>query len=119
VRGRWKERSESVARGERIYSRKIKPLLRDALGWVIVVRVTQKPGDATHIIQTANIQSFTAVGIIGGDGTVHEVLQGLLNRPDWNECVRTPLIPIPVGSGNALAKSIGDITPFCPHSRLV
>lgn len=37
---------------------------------------------------------------------VHQVINGLLERPDWEEAIRTPLGILPGGSGNALAASI-------------
>lgn len=44
----------------------------------------------------------------GGDGTMYEVVQGMLNRPDWDHLRRMPLVQVPCGSGNALAASTGD-----------
>lgn len=38
---------------------------------------------------------------------MHEVLQGLLARPDWQAAARLPLVQIPAGSGNGLAASTG------------
>lgn len=49
----------------------------------------------------------TAVLCVGGDGTLHEVLQGLLSRPDWRQACRLPLALLPAGSGNAVAYSAG------------
>ncbi|KAI4832147.1 hypothetical protein KUCAC02_015123 [Chaenocephalus aceratus] len=43
---------------------------------------------------------------MSGDGLLYEVINGLLDRPDWEEAVRTPLGILPGGSGNALAASI-------------
>lgn len=35
-----------------------------------------------------------------------QVLNGLMERPDWEEALQTPLCILPGGSGNALAASI-------------
>jgi len=43
----------------------------------------------------------------GGDGTVHEVTNGMLYRKDG---LRLPLAIIPNGSGNDMANSIGVTT---------
>ena len=44
---------------------------------------------------------------VSGDGIVHEVLNGLFERPDWREAMDSlPLGIVPAGSGNALARSI-------------
>lgn len=37
---------------------------------------------------------------------VCQVINGLLDRPDWEEAIRTPLGILPGGSGNALAASV-------------
>lgn len=37
---------------------------------------------------------------------VWQVINGLLERPDWEEAIRTPLGILPGGSGNALAASV-------------
>lgn len=51
--------------------------------------------------------SVDAIVAIGGDGTMHEVLQGMLARPDWDAMRATPFAQIPCGSGNALAATAG------------
>lgn len=48
-----------------------------------------------------------AICILGGDGTLHEAIQGLLTRPDWPTARKIPLAVIPAGSGNAMATSLG------------
>lgn len=40
-----------------------------------------------------------------------EVLQGMLNRPDWEAARQLPLVQIPAGSGNGLAASTGACAP--------
>lgn len=45
--------------------------------------------------------------MVGGDGIVFEVVNGLFQRPDWEKALNElPLGVIPCGSGNGLAKSI-------------
>lgn len=38
---------------------------------------------------------------------MHEVLQGLMARPDWPTAVTTPLAQLPGGSSNALCANAG------------
>lgn len=38
--------------------------------------------------------------------SVFQVINGLLERPDWEEAIRTPLGILPGGSANALAASV-------------
>lgn len=45
--------------------------------------------------------------VLGGDGILYEVINGLLERPDWEMALeRIKLGVIPCGSGNGLAKAI-------------
>jgi sphingosine kinase len=51
--------------------------------------------------------NYESVMTIGGDGLIHEVINGISSRPDSEVVLRSlPLAPIPGGSGNGLAKSV-------------
>ena len=51
-------------------------------------------------------EKYSGLIIISGDGLVHEVVNGLAQRPDWDEISKIPFGIIPGGSGNALNCSI-------------
>ena len=57
------------------------------------------PGSATTQAQAAADAGFDAIIACGGDGSVHEVLQGLVNS-------RSALGVLPLGTGNALANDL-------------
>ena len=40
---------------------------------------------------------------MSGDGLVYEIINGLMDREDWQEAIKTPICQIPGGSANALA----------------
>ncbi|NLZ51766.1 MAG: diacylglycerol kinase family lipid kinase [Thermoanaerobacteraceae bacterium] len=61
--------------------------------------LTKAPGEATRIAQNAARQGFTRVVAVGGDGTVSEVVNGIV-RTD------TELGIIPAGSGNDTVKTL-------------
>jgi len=64
---------------------------------------SEYPTQATLLAQQAAEEGFDTVVAIGGDGTVHEVINGLMRLP----AERRPLLGIvPVGSGNDFAASI-------------
>ena len=77
--------------------------LRAALGEdaVTVVR-TAGPRHACAIAEGA--QSAQTVVALGGDGLIHEVVNGLMTRPAGD---RPQLGVIPVGSGNDYARTLG------------
>lgn len=65
-----------------------------------VIEFTQSRGHATVLAKDAAAQGFQTVFAVGGDGTVNEVAQGLLNT-------RTAMGILPKGSGNGLARHLG------------
>lgn len=66
------------------------------------VRLTQGPGDAVGI--AAGAVGFDTVLALGGDGVIHEVVNGLMRLP---ESARPQLGVIPLGSGNDYARTLG------------
>jgi diacylglycerol kinase family enzyme len=64
---------------------------------------TDAPGDGEHLARKAIAAGFTTIGAAGGDGTVHEVANGLLaaGQPD------VTLAVFPIGSANDYAYSLG------------
>jgi YegS/Rv2252/BmrU family lipid kinase len=70
---------------------------------------TRGQGHAASLVADASLDEFEAVVAVGGDGTVFEVLNGLLAH-DKNR--RIPLGLIPMGTGNAFAREF-DLFPSC------
>ncbi len=48
-----------------------------ARGWHVELEETAAPGEATHLAHGAASRSFPLVVACGGDGTIHEVVNGL------------------------------------------
>lgn len=63
--------------------------------------VTERPFHAVEIAREASRLGRTVIAI-GGDGTVHEVAQGLIEEP-----ASQAMAVIPLGSGNDFARMIG------------
>ena len=68
-------------------------------GCRVDIMPTTGPGDATRFASETP-DSTHAVVVAGGDGTVREVVQGLIGRP-------IPLVVLPSGTENVLAKHFG------------
>jgi diacylglycerol kinase family enzyme len=77
--------------------------LRRALAGRAEFRPTRGPGHAEELALQAAVEGFSFVGAAGGDGTLHEVANGLLRaeRPD------TALAVFPTGSANDYAHALG------------
>jgi diacylglycerol kinase family enzyme len=77
--------------------------LRRALAGRADFQATHGPGHAEELALRAAEEGFPLVGAAGGDGTLHEVANGLLraDRPD------TGLAVFPIGSANDYAFTLG------------
>ncbi|MCE5257457.1 MAG: diacylglycerol kinase family lipid kinase [Chloroflexi bacterium] len=61
---------------------------------------TSQPGEAIVIAQQAVAEGYDVLVAVGGDGTTHEIINGLMSSCDGKDC---RLAIIPVGSGNDFA----------------
>jgi YegS/Rv2252/BmrU family lipid kinase len=77
--------------------------LRPTLGTGVELRPTARPGHAADLATAAAGQGFAKVVAAGGDGTAHEVANGLL-QSDRREVVFSVW---PLGSANDYAYSLG------------
>jgi diacylglycerol kinase (ATP) len=80
--------------------------LRDALSRRFELRLleTTQRGEAVKLARDVGDQGCDAVMAIGGDGTVHEVVNGLMALPAE---ARPALGIVPAGSGNDVAYALG------------
>jgi diacylglycerol kinase (ATP) len=65
---------------------------------------TEYPGHATELAEQACQDGFEVVTALGGDGTVHEVVNGLMRTPAEK---RPKLAAVPLGSGNDFCSNNG------------
>jgi diacylglycerol kinase (ATP) len=69
-------------------------------GWRTTLHQTERSGEATQLAQTARDEGLAAVFVVGGDGTINEVINGLAESP-------VALGVLPGGTGNVWAKELG------------
>uniref|UniRef100_H2ZQE6 DAGKc domain-containing protein n=1 Tax=Ciona savignyi TaxID=51511 RepID=H2ZQE6_CIOSA len=67
---------------------------------------TEYGGHARKMVKDLNLAECEGIIIVSGDGLVHEVINGLMERTDWEKAIKTPIGIVPGGSGNALAASV-------------
>ena len=60
-------------------------------------------GHIEKILNTYNIKNYDSCCIMGGDGSFHEAINGLMKRTDK---LKVPLSLIPAGSGNSLGRDL-------------
>ncbi|XP_024128266.1 sphingosine kinase 1 [Oryzias melastigma] len=68
--------------------------------------ITEHQNHARELVKKADLSQWDALVIMSGDGLFYEVINGLMEREDWQEAIQTPLGILPGGSGNALAASV-------------
>ena len=66
-------------------------------------------GHIEKIVKNYNFSKIDSICLIGGDGTFHEAVNGMMNRIDNN---KIPLALIPCGSGNSLCRDLNLLNPL-------
>ncbi len=92
------------AAGSGAAARALDPIAREfhRQGWAVHVERSEGPGHAAELAARAAEAGATRVVAVGGDGTVHEVANGLLRHGG-----DVTLGVVPIGSGNDFAKLVG------------
>lgn len=88
-----------IAQGQRIAQRMQKRL--EGCGIACEIQTTQQDGDAARWAQSAGEEGFDLILAIGGDGTVGEVVAGLVRTAR-----KIPVAHIPVGTANVIAMAL-------------
>src|ERR1700751_1053412 len=70
---------------------------------------TQAPGPATELARSALAKGARRIVAVGGDGTVNETLNGLLDPAGRLTVPDTVLCPIPAGTANELCRALGHL----------
>lgn len=77
-----------------------------------ICRMTGKDGNATEIARKASLEGYRNLVAVGGDGTVHDVLNGIMSYVESPAAVEAgvsasefTMAVIPLGSGNDWIKS--------------
>ncbi|GAT67715.1 diacylglycerol kinase [Planomonospora sphaerica] len=74
----------------------------------LTVEETGYRGHAAHLARTAHADGFGVVAVLGGDGTINETVNGLLDAEDGEVAADRPaLLVIPGGSANVFARALG------------
>ena len=80
------------------------------------VLLTERAGHAREIVEGLELRHGDAVCGIGGDGTMNELLNGLMTRQPE---ARVPLTLLPGGTGNSLLHDLDGLEPMNVLERIV
>ena len=74
-----------------------------------VPHFTEAPGHATDLARAAVARGARRIVAVGGDGTVNEALNGLLDASGRLTAPDTVLCPVPAGTANELCRALGHL----------
>ncbi|KAI7976983.1 hypothetical protein EIK77_002493, partial [Talaromyces pinophilus] len=87
----------------RIWKNEVKPIFDAGRMELHVVNLTHG-GQATELAEKIDLGKYDTIIACSGDGTLHEIFNGLGNRPDAGYALASmPVSHIPCGSGNAFS----------------
>lgn len=92
----------------RICESKVRPFLESHnIKYEILITDHQRRiSDHIRDLNLSELVKCKAILVVSGDGLVHEVVNGLMRRDDWQEAMKIPIGVIPTGSGNGLAYTL-------------
>ncbi len=83
----------------------VRPLLdRSNLSYTVIE--TRSANHTKEVTQQLDLATVNGLVIIGGDGTIHDAIAGLMSHRDQETAIKLPLGIIPGGTGNGLCKSL-------------
>ncbi|KAI9308465.1 ATP-NAD kinase-like domain-containing protein [Cunninghamella echinulata] len=86
-----------------IFETQVQPIF-EAAKCSIDYHYTEYQGHAIKVAKELDIEKYDAIVTVSGDGVIHEVMNGFLQRSDARQAIRkVPLGIIPGGTGNALS----------------
>ena len=86
-----------------------------AAGMDLEVHVTTHRGHASELATTLDLKGCAGLCSVGGDGTNHEVVCGLMRRANPDE---VPLGIVPGGTGNSLAQHLNCLDPITAAKKI-
>ena len=83
----------------------VRPLLeRSHLLFTVIDTFSAK--DTRDFLHKIALEKIDTLVIVGGDGTVHEAIDCLMSRDDWQSAIEKTIGIIPAGTGNGLCKTL-------------
>ena len=93
--------------GKKIFET-IRPLLENSYLEYTLTETTYA-GEIQDTLRQAELSEIDGIVLVGGDGSIHEAINGLMSRCDRETAILKPIGVIPSGTGNGLAKTLLEI----------
>ncbi|ORX43556.1 hypothetical protein DM01DRAFT_1340709 [Hesseltinella vesiculosa] len=98
-----------------IFETNVRPVF-NAAKCAVDIQYTEHQGHALQIAKEIDVDAYDAIVTVSGDGVIHEVINGFMQRPDAGTAIRkVPIGIIPGGTGNAMSICmLGEMAGFDP-----
>lgn len=83
----------------------VRPLLEKSYLSFTVTK-TLNAQHTKDLVKQIDLNTTDSLVIVGGDGTIHDVVAGLMSREDRDLAIQTTIGVIPSGTGNGLCKTL-------------
>ena len=83
----------------------VRPIF-DKSNLTYTVKQTNSAADTKNLVKQLDLTKVDGLVIVGGDGTIHDAIAGLMSRQDSRRAIELPLGIIPGGTGNGLSKTL-------------
>lgn len=97
-------RKQALAIFERVRS------LFDRSNLQYTVTQTYSAADTRNLVKQMDLSQIDGLVIVGGDGTIHDAIAGLMSRTDAKTAIELPLGIIPGGTANGLSKTLLELS---------
>ncbi len=95
--------------------KKVHPVF-ESIGAELNVYETEHAGHAKELAYSLDYTGYEGLCAIGGDGTMHEVVNGMLTRPDQR---KLPIGLITGGTGNSFMRDVNCLDPVVAAKRII
>lgn len=94
---------------------RVLPIFKEA-GAEVEIKETRYAGHARNMANALDFKGYDGFCVVGGDGTMHEVVNGMLSRKDGK---KIPIGLITAGTGNSFMRDIDCLDPLEAARRIV
>ena len=107
--------NSGIKKSNHVFNTIVSPKLKKE-GHTFDFQVTEYQHHAEEIIQKIDLSDKDGILILGGDGTMHETVNGLLKR---DKITDIPIGLLPTGTGNSLLHDIGKFDPRTTLNKIL
>lgn len=65
------------------------------------------------------LEDIDVIITCGGDGILNELINGIMEREDWQRVIKIPIAVLPCGSGNALSTTLKIFSPYSAAMAII